>query len=92
MRRLDILLFDRLDCDEAHAGTAHRFADRLGIVRVVLVAFDKRFNELGGDQLDSKSSSFELTRPMMGPSATLHADLTTRFDLFQHRLKPAITW
>jgi hypothetical protein len=29
---------------------------------------------------------------MMGTATTLHTDLTTWFDLLQHRLKPALAW
>ncbi|MNJ68026.1 hypothetical protein D3C77_642410 [compost metagenome] len=56
MRRLDILLLDGLDGDEAHAGTAHRFTDCFGIVGVVLVALDVRFDELRRDQPHLKTA------------------------------------
>ena len=91
MRRLDILLLDGLDGDEAHAGAAHRFTDGLGIVSVVLVALDVRFDELRRDQLHAKSACLELSCPMVRTAATFHANLTAGLDLLQHRLKPAIT-
>jgi hypothetical protein len=48
---LDILLLDGFNCDKTHARPAHRFTDRFGIVRVVLIALDVGLNELRSDQL-----------------------------------------
>ena len=45
---LNILLRYALDLHETHVGPIHRFADRLGIVRVVLVALHVRLDELRG--------------------------------------------
>jgi hypothetical protein len=86
MRRLDILLLDRLDCHKAHVRSAHRFADRLDIVGVVLVAFHLRFDELRRDELDAVSLRLQLPRLMVRTTATFHPDLAAWLDLFQHRL------
>ncbi|MNC96100.1 hypothetical protein D3C83_133830 [compost metagenome] len=56
MRRLDILLLNRLDGDEAHAGAAHCLTDCFGIVGVILVALDVWFDELRRDQSHPKSA------------------------------------
>jgi hypothetical protein len=45
---LQVLLSDGLGRDEAHAGPARRFADRLRVVGVVLLALDVRLDELRG--------------------------------------------
>jgi hypothetical protein len=91
MRCPDILLLDRLDCHKAHVRSAHRFADRLGIVGVVLVAFHIRFDELWRDELDSISLRLQLPCPMVCTTATFHPDLTARLDVFKHRLQPAFS-
>jgi len=47
MQRKQRLLFDTLDRHEAHTRATHRFADRLGIVAVVLTVAAIRRHELG---------------------------------------------
>lgn len=51
VHRVDILLRRRLDPYKAHARSAHRLPDRLGIVGVELVALHLRLKELRRDQL-----------------------------------------
>jgi hypothetical protein len=60
--------------NEAHIGTAHRFADRFGICGVVLVRLDVRFDELRGHQLYGMPERFQLPRPVMRAAARFHAD------------------
>jgi len=78
MHRQDRLLLAVLDGHEAHSGPAHRFADRFGICRVILVRLDVRFHELRGHQLYGMPERFQLPRPMRRAAARLHADQAGR--------------
>jgi len=49
MRRLNILLHNVLDDDEAHAGAADCLTDCLCIVGIIFVALDVRLDELRRD-------------------------------------------
>ena len=82
MQRLDVLLLDALDRHEAHVRTLDRFANRLGIARIVLGALDARSNEFRMDQPDLDTELAEPSAPMVGAeqasiATTLGASWTT---------------
>jgi len=91
-----------LDRHEAHVGTPHGLANRLGVRRVVLVRLHVRLHELRGHQPDRVPQLAELLGPVMRAAAGFHADQARRqvgeerqqlrpFDLFlQGRLAPFI--
>jgi hypothetical protein len=54
-----------LDRHEAHAGTAGRLADRLGIGAIILAALEKRFDVLWRDQPHDVAKPGQLASPMM---------------------------
>ena len=91
MYGLDILLGNSLNGNEAHVGPAHRFADRLCIIGVVLVALDVRLHKLRRDQADLIAHGLQASRPIMSATAGLHADLTTRFSDFTNSINPVCT-
>jgi hypothetical protein len=47
MQRLNVLLFDRFPSNEMHLRTAHRFADRRGIGRIIFLPLRKGFINWG---------------------------------------------
>ena len=51
MERLQVLLFDRLDKDEAHGRTHGCLVSSFGVRRVVLRSFDERLHEAWVDQM-----------------------------------------
>jgi hypothetical protein len=75
---LDVLLRDRLERHEAHAGPLHGLADRLGVVAVVLVAADEGLHELRADDPHHVPGPLELPRPVEGARAGFDADRAAR--------------
>ena len=73
-----VLLGNGLDRDEAHVGPPNRFADRLGVVGIVLLALHVGFDELRCDQLDVMPHAAEFACPVMGAGASFHANQTGR--------------
>jgi hypothetical protein len=63
-----------LNRHEPHVGPRHRFADRLGISRVVLVGLHIWLDELRRNQAHVVSKALQLARPMMRAAAGFHAD------------------
>src|SRR5699024_4758110 len=82
MGRLHILLCPALDGNVTHRRSAHGFTDSFGVGAVVFVAFDVRFDELGGQQLDTIATSFEFTTPVMGRATGFHSNLRTGWNPF----------
>ncbi len=74
MQHLNVLLFGTLQRHKAHARPAHRFTDRLGIVRVILVALDIGFHELRRNQASVMPHLLQLSSPVMGTGTRLKAD------------------
>ncbi|MCY1293676.1 hypothetical protein D9M69_439720 [compost metagenome] len=70
MQRQHGLLLDVLKRHEAHVGARDRFADRLGIGRVVLVGLDVGLDELWRHQLDGVTKCLQLARPVVGSAAS----------------------
>ena len=68
---LSLRAFDR---HEPHGRPGHRFADRLGIRHVVLLAFDIGLHIGGRHQLYFVSKCRDLARPVVRGRASLHAD------------------
>jgi len=77
---LNVLLLYRLHRHEAHVRPAHRFADRLRIIGVVLVALHIRLHELRRNQLHRNSVRLECSRPVVRATTSLHADHAARFN------------
>src|SRR5262245_20727944 len=67
------LLFGRFDPHEAHGRSPNRFADRLGVSRIVLVALDVDLDVLRWHQPQPVAKLREFTCPVMGRGAGLHA-------------------
>jgi hypothetical protein len=63
---------------EPHAGALRRFANRLGIVRVVLLPLHKRLYIGGRDQPNLMAKLGELTGPVMRSTACLQRYRATR--------------
>ena len=91
VHRLDVLLIYRLDAHESHAGPAHRFADRLGVIGVVLVALHVRLHELRRNQLHLESFLLQLARPVMRATTRLHANLAAGLDRLEQHLHPVLS-
>ena len=68
------MLLDILDRHKAHVGSSYRFADRLGVGRIVLVGLDVGFDELRCHQVDGVTKTCQLARPVVGTAAGFHAD------------------
>ena len=64
----------------------HRFADRLGVGGIILVALDVGLHILRRHQPDLMPELRQLARPIMRRGASLHADKTwrQRFEKRQH--------
>ena len=67
-----------LHCDEPHAGVLRRFADRLGIDRVVLLPLHKRLYIGGRDQPNFMAKLGKLTGPVMRSTTCLQRDRAIR--------------
>src|SRR5450759_2269532 len=75
------LLLDRLDRDEPHGWAPDRFADRLGVGGIVLVALDVGLHILRRHQTNLVAELRQFTRPIMCRGAGFHADKTRRQSL-----------
>lgn len=78
MQREDRLLLHRLHRHKAHVRTPHRFADRLGVVAVVLRALAIRRHKARHHDPDLVTVAHELARPLVRTGARLDADPTRR--------------
>src|ERR1044071_2347442 len=74
MEQKNGLLVGSLDRHEAHGRPLHRFADSLGIGRVVLLALNVRLDELWWHEPDRVPQRSDLARPMMCRVTRLDAD------------------
>ena len=81
VHRLDVLLLDRLDRYVAHTPPAHRLADRLRVVGVVLVALHVRLHKLRRNQLYHVALRLQQSCPVMRTAARLHPNLAARLDM-----------
>src|SRR5206468_9715292 len=68
------LLVTALDRHEAHPRPAHRFADRFGVDRVVLAAFDVGLDVLRRDQHDLVPQSAQHPPPVVRGAASFQPD------------------
>src|ERR1022692_4543376 len=75
------LLLDRLDRDEPHGWAPDRFADRLGVGGIVLVALDVGLHILRRHQTNLVAELRQFTRPIMCRGAGFHADKAWRQSL-----------
>src|ERR1019366_6764482 len=75
------LLLDRLDHNEPHGWAPDRFADRLGVGGIVLVALDVGLHILRRHQTNLVAELRQFTRPIMCRGAGFHADKTRRQNL-----------
>src|SRR3954451_21018979 len=67
-----------LDRDEPHAGSLHRFADRLGIGGIVFVGLDVGLHVLRRDQSNLMPEPVQLACPKMGTTAGLEPNKAGR--------------
>src|SRR5215211_5654669 len=74
------LLLGRFHRNEAHCRPAHRLAKRFRIRRIILAAFEIRFDQLRCDQLHCMPEGLQQPRAMMA--------CTTSFDRDHRRRKP----
>src|SRR5579859_5463960 len=74
------------------SGSAHRLADRLGVVGIVLVALHIRLHELRCDQLYAIAQRLQFPCPVMGTAAGLQTDLTAGLSHLAQHLQPALPW
>ncbi|ANB35838.1 hypothetical protein A6024_18055 [Rhodovulum sulfidophilum] len=72
--RQDRLLIFRLQFDEAHRGSAHRLANRLGIDRVGLAPLHIGFHIARRHQPDVVTELAQFAAPVMGGPTRLHPD------------------
>ncbi|MCY1304685.1 hypothetical protein D9M69_377320 [compost metagenome] len=72
MQRQHGLLLNVLKGHESHVWPRDRFADRLGIGRVVLVGLDVGLHELRCHQLDGVTKGLQLARPVVGSATSFH--------------------
>src|ERR1035437_3873567 len=68
------LLLGRFDRYKPHSWAPHRFADRLGVGGIVLVALDVGLYILRRHQTNLMSELRQLARPVVRRGAGLHAD------------------
>src|SRR5580698_3866562 len=68
------LLLRELHRNESHVRSSHRFADRLGIITVVLSALAIRSHELWGHQLHNVAKHDEPACPLVRTGAGFHTD------------------
>ena len=72
------LLVERLHRHEMHAGTPARFADRRGVVAVILAAFDIRRHVLRRDQMHLVAERGQFPGPMMAAATGFQGNLGGR--------------
>jgi hypothetical protein len=78
MQFLSFLFGQRLNRHETHRVARGGFANGLGIVAIILVAFDEGFDELRIDEPGRVAQPRDLAGPMMGAAASLHRDHAAR--------------
>jgi hypothetical protein len=78
MNRLQIKLIVGFYRDEAHRRASDGFGDRLGIVEVILLAFQVRFDKLWRDQSNVMAMLLESTCKVLTAWARLHTDKALR--------------
>ena len=88
---LDAYLLGEFDGSKILNRPAHRLADCLGVVGVVLVALHVRLHKLRGNQLHPESLLLQLARPVMRATARLHADLAIWLDRLAQHLHPVLS-
>ena len=76
MNRLDILLLYRFHFDVSHIRPAHRLADRLSVIGVILITLDVGRNELWWYQLHLVAMLSKYPGPVMGSCTGLHETRT----------------
>ena len=69
------LLRDGLHQHEMHAWPSSRFTDRLGVISVVLAAFDIGFDVLGRNQTHLVTERGQFASPIVRAAAGFHGDL-----------------
>ena len=74
MKHQATLLLRRFGRHEAHAGPLHRFTDRLGIGRIVLLALDVGLHIGRRHEPHGMPYGLQFARPMMRRCASLDAD------------------
>ncbi len=72
------LLLSALDRNEAHLRPRHGFADRFGIIAVVLLITPERSDKLGHHDPRLMAEGLQLARHLMRPRTRFHANPTTR--------------
>jgi hypothetical protein len=72
------LLFGRFDPHEAHGRSPNRFADRLGVSRIVFVALNVGLHILRRHQAHLVAELRQLARPIMRRGTGFHADQARR--------------
>src|SRR5207249_1737939 len=78
VQRLQVLLLDGFTRHEAHVRTANGFADRLCVVRIILLRLQIRLDELGSHQSHVVLKGSQHTPPVMRTPRSFHADQTGR--------------
>ena len=78
MQRQDCLLLGALHRHEAHVGPSYRFADRFGVVAVVLRALAIRSHKARHHDPDAVTVDLKLAPPLVRATAGFHADQARR--------------
>ena len=87
---LEIELLDRLRRHEAHPRTLHRFGNRLGVCKMVLLPPEIRLHVLRRHQPCVMAERLKLSAQMVRANAGLHADQTRRQVALEACLDPTI--
>ena len=88
MGRLNILMLNRLDADQPHAGPTHCLTDGRRVHPVILVALHIRLNKLGGDQFGGLATAVHLTGPVISRSTGFHHNFRPDRDTLGERIEP----
>jgi hypothetical protein len=78
MKQLNVLLLDRFRRHKTHTWSGHCFADRLGVIGIVLIGFYERLDELWRHQSDSVAGSVQAACPVVRATACLYPHDTGR--------------
>src|ERR1700693_3686742 len=78
MQRQNLVLCFTLDRHETHRGPGYRLTDRLGVIRIVLVAFPVGLYKTRIHKSYSMTELLELARPVVCAAAGFHAHQTRR--------------
>ena len=90
VQRQTALLFNRFGRDEPHVRSGDRFADRLRVCGIILMALDVGLHIGRRHQANSMPERRKFARPMMRRCASLDADQTPRQLLKEREHRPTL--